>query len=132
MSTHADSPRPGADKDTAAPAKARECLLKVNPAATDQRQRPHCDYDPQKNPLQQRPNADLLKRLLREARSNQEERDRQADDAEMLEIWIEHLERMYVGIGHCRQTKEQDEAGPLNARLALLGHGGSDRQRHNP
>ena len=104
----------------------------MDPSGTDQRKRSHGDNDPQKDSLQQRANANLAESLLREARANQKKRDSQADDAEMLEIRIESLKSVKVGVGHCRQAKEENEPGPVDARLALVGNSSSNRQGHDP
>ena len=64
----------------------------MNPTAADQGQRSRRDEYPEKYSLQKRPNPDFAESLHGEPGSNQEERDGQADDAQMLQHRIGRLE----------------------------------------
>lgn len=70
--------------------------------------------------------------LHRKPRPDQKERDREADDAELLEPGIGGVPPMKVGVGDGRQAEEPDEPRPANPRFALGNGRGSERERHNP
>ena len=82
--------------------------------------------------MKERSNPNLAESLHGEPRSNQKERDGQADASKMLEDWIGRLENVDVGIENRRETEEENEPRPLNACLALVGHSCSDRKRDDP
>ena len=104
----------------------------MNPTAANQGQRSHGNEDPQKNSLKEWSDAYFPESLHRESCANQKERNGQTDDPKMLEYRVRRLEDVQIGVGYRRQTKEQNEPGPLDARLALVGDCGSERQRYNP
>jgi hypothetical protein len=104
----------------------------MNPTNADQRERSHSDEEPEKDSLKEWSNSHFAERLHRESRPNQKERYGQADASKMLEHWIGGLEHVDVSIENSRETEEENEPGPLNARLALVCHSGSDRKRYDP
>lgn len=57
----------------------------MNPATADQRERSQRDKEPEKDSLKKRTNADFPKSFHGEPRSNQVERDGQANNAKMLQ-----------------------------------------------
>jgi hypothetical protein len=70
----------------------------VNPASANESKRSHCDEEPEKNSLKERPNADISESLHGESGSNQKEGDGQADAPKMLEHWIGGLENVDISI----------------------------------
>jgi hypothetical protein len=58
----------------------------MDPTSANECERAQCDKQPEKDSLKERSNPDLAESLHGESRSNQEERDRQADAPKMLEL----------------------------------------------
>src|ERR1039458_7027951 len=106
-------------------------LLKVNPAAKDERKRSQRDEEPEKSPLKERSNANFAESPHGEPSSNQVERDSQADNAKMLQHRIRGLEDVNVGVGDRREAEEENEPWPLDTRFALVCHCGSDRSEEH-
>jgi len=104
----------------------------MNPATEDQRERSQRDKEPQKDSLKERTNADFPKSFHGEPRSNQVERDGQADNTEMFQHRIRRLEDVSIGICDRCDAEEEYERWPLDTRIALICQCGSDRKRHDP
>jgi len=100
--------------------------LEMNPAAEYEGKRAHCDEEPEKDTLKKRSNAHFAESLHGKPGPNQVERDGQAGNAKMLQHRIRGLEDRNVGVGDCREAEKENEPWPLNARLALVSHRGSN------